>query len=956
MKYFTLLVALCATLFSTHSSAQTYPIFTEGYGSGISFAPFGGSTNNVTDDATVAYSGTHSLKIEVTTGYTGGALVGAAQDLSAYNAVSFWVKASAAKTLNVSGLGNNGADATLQTELTNVALTTTWTKVIIPIPNPAKFTSVTGLFHFAEGSNEGAYTIWMDDIQYETTTVGTATATINAQSFTKAIGETFTPNSNGTCTFSGVPGTLIVNSIYFTYASANSAIATMNGATGVGTAVAAGTTTITAMLGAVAATGGPITVTVTAAPTGPTTAAATPTKLAADVKSLFSNAYTDLPTDTWRTSWSSAGALTDLQIAGNDTKKYENLNYAGIGFEGVKKIDATLMTGFHLDMWTLDPATAGFKVKLVDFGADGAFGGGDDTESGDIALTTPGGASSWSSYDLPLSAFMGTGKLAARANLSQMVIVSAGKTIWIDNVYFYKTNEPTTAAPTPTNLATNVKSLFSNAYTNLPTDTWRTGWSSAGALTDLQIAGNDTKKYESLNYAGITFEGGNKIDATLMTGFHLDIWTADAATAGFKVKLVDFGADGNYGGGDDTDSGEIPLAVPGGASSWSSYDLPLSAFTGMGKLAARANLAQMVIVSAGKTIWIDNVYFYKEPPTEPVAAATAPTLPSANVISMYSDNYTNVGMGWNKHGTGPVRTEITVAGSMIQKYTGLGFSIAEPTAVINTVNATHMHIDLWSPTALAAGVFKVKLVDYGNNAVNGFSPTAGDDTEGEVSAPAIAAATWVSWDIPFTDFATAGMTNKAHIGQLIPSGGGTVFMDNIYFYSASVLAVELATVKAKAVNNTTVLNWSTSSEKDNAGFTIERSADATNFTAIGNVKGNGTTNAASDYTFTDATPLTGVNYYRLRQADFNGKESFSKVVSVAFGKNVLVLKNTLVQNTLEVTVSESEKGPLSIFNVSGQLVFSAKVQGTQVLDVSSLTAGVYIVRMGTGEARRFMKN
>ncbi len=789
MKYFTLLVALCATLFSTHLIAQV-PIFTEGYAAGVSFAPFGGSTNAVTDDATVAYSGTHSLKIEVTSGYTGGALVGSAQDLSTYNAVSFWVKASAAKTLNVSGLGNNGADNTYQSELTNVALTTTWTKVIIPIPNPAKFTSVTGLFHFAEGSDEGVYTILMDDNQYETTTVGTATATINAQSFTKAIGETFTPNSNGTCAFSGVAGaTFNINSVYFTYASANPAIATMNSATGVGTAVAAGATTITATLGAVTATGGPISVTVTAAPTGPTVAATTPTVVSTDVKSLFSNAYTNLPTDTWRTGWSSGGALTDLQVAGNDTKKYENINYAGITFEGPSKIDATLMTRFHLDMWTLDPAAAGFKVKLVDFGADGNYGGGDDTESGDIALTTPGAASSWSSYDLPLSDFMGAGKLASRANLAQMLVISAGKTIWIDNVYFYNVppTTPTTAATAPTLPSTNVISMFSNTYTNKSIDTWRTSWSS-GALEDIQIGGNDVKKYTGLGFIGVEFTGAN---------------------------------------------------------------------------------------------------------------------------------------------------------------------------MINTLNATHMHLDVWSPNAIAAGQFKVKLVDFGANGIYGFGPTVGDDTEGEVlNLPAIPAATWVALDIPFTDFAAVGLANKSRLAQFIPSGpgGATVFMDNIYFYSASVLAAELTNFKAKAVNSTTVLTWQTASEKDNAGFTIERSTDANNFTAIGNVKGNGTTNAASDYTFTDATPLTGVNYYRLRQADFNGKETLSKVVSVAFGKNVLVLKNTLVQNTLEVIVSEAEKTPLSIFNVSGQLVFSATVQGTQVLDVSSLTAGMYIVRMGTGEARRFVKH
>jgi hypothetical protein len=63
----------------------------------------------------------------------------------------------------------------------------------------------------------------------------------------------------------------------------------------------------------------------------------------------------------------------------------------------------------------------------------------------------------------------------------------------------------------------------------------------------------------------------------------------------------------------------------------------------------------------------------------------------------------------------------------------------------------------------------------------------------------------------------------------------------------------------------------------------------------------------------------------------------------------------LVQNLLDVTVGEETNGPLSIFNVSGQLVYSAKVQGNQLLDVSALTSGLYIVRTETGDMSRFVK-
>jgi hypothetical protein len=167
-KIFTSLT-LCIAFFSTTSLLAQAPIFTDAYATGVTFAAFGGSVNDVSIDNTVNQSGTASLKIAVpAAGYTGGALVAEmAQNLSTYNAVSFWIKGSAAKKLNVAGLGNNAATTVYQTELAEIPVTTTWTKFIIPIPVPSKLSAEKGLFHFAEGGDEGAYTIWLDNIQYE---------------------------------------------------------------------------------------------------------------------------------------------------------------------------------------------------------------------------------------------------------------------------------------------------------------------------------------------------------------------------------------------------------------------------------------------------------------------------------------------------------------------------------------------------------------------------------------------------------------------------------------------------------------------------------------------------------------------------------------------------------------------------------------------------------------------
>ncbi|MCX6189434.1 MAG: T9SS type A sorting domain-containing protein [Bacteroidetes bacterium] len=343
----------------------------------------------------------------------------------------------------------------------------------------------------------------------------------------------------------------------------------------------------------------------TTPPPSPATAAPTPTKPAADVISMFSNAYTNVAVDTWRTSWSAA-TLTDLQIVGNDTKKYSSLDFVGIETVGANMINASAMLYFHVDAWTSNMTT--FRIKLVDFGADAAYGGGDDKEQ-ELSFTPT--LNSWNGFEIPMTDFTG---LTTKGHIAQLIFSGApagSGIVYIDNVYFHKVpfvdpNIPTIAAPTPTWPAADVISMFSNAYTNKTVDTWRTSWSAA-TLTDLQIAGNDTKKYSSLDFVGIETTGANQINATPMKWLHLDAWTPNMTT--FKVKLVDFGADAAFGGGDDKEH-ELTLTAPT-LKAWNSYDLLLSDFTG---LTTRAHLAQYILVgvpTGTSTVYLDNVYFRK---------------------------------------------------------------------------------------------------------------------------------------------------------------------------------------------------------------------------------------------------------------------------------------------------------------------------------------------------------
>ncbi len=168
--------------------------------------------------------------------------------------------------------------------------------------------------------------------------------------------------------------------------------------------------------------------------------------------------------------------------------------------------------------------------------------------------------------------------------------------------------QPIQSAPTPpARSAQDVISMFSDGYADVSIDTWRTSWSDA-TLEDIDIDGNPTKKYSALNFVGIEATT-TTIDANSMEYFHTDIWSAGLTE--FKIKLVDFGADGAFDGGDDVEH-EITISNPDN-DQWVSLDIPLSDFTG---LTTKGHIAQLIYVaspSGTTTVFIDNVYFYKPP-------------------------------------------------------------------------------------------------------------------------------------------------------------------------------------------------------------------------------------------------------------------------------------------------------------------------------------------------------
>lgn len=595
-------------------------VFIDGFADGVGYQAFGGSKVDALDiDATGGRAGTPSLKFTIPLpndpagSYAGGAFVNLPpRNLGGYNALSFWIRARQAATLNVVGFGNDNTGTSRYTaEAGDVVVSTTWRHVVLPMPDPSRLTSEGGLFHLAEAAEDNqGNEVWIDDVRFAE--IGTIVGPRPTIPTTRISGQPGgTARVTGTRVAYDVGGAnrvMNASPSYFTYGTSDPGVVTVD-ADGIMTFHGLGTATVTAMLGSTAASGA-ITVSVGRAPAA---APPPPTHAAADVISLFSDAYDDVPVDTWSAEWDAAD-VEDVRIGGDAAKLYTNLSFAGIEFAS-PTVNAGDMTHFRMDIWTPDPVAAGaFTVKLVDFGANGAFGGGDDSEH-EVAVTAAGGLATgrWVRLDLPLTDFAG---LAARGHLAQLILAGDLNTVYVDNVYFRRGaappppppgSAPTEPAPAPGHAASDVISLFSDAYDDVAVDTWSAEWDMAG-LEDVEVAGNAVKKYTGLSFAGIEF-ASQTVDATGMTHLRMDIWTPDeTASGGFKVKLVDFGANGVYDeDGDDSEHEVVVTAAEGLVTGeWVRLDLPLAGFTG---LAARGHLAQLILSGDPNTVYLDNLYF-----------------------------------------------------------------------------------------------------------------------------------------------------------------------------------------------------------------------------------------------------------------------------------------------------------------------------------------------------------
>ncbi|MBK8880368.1 MAG: T9SS type A sorting domain-containing protein [Haliscomenobacter sp.] len=192
-----------------------------------------------------------------------------------------------------------------------------------------------------------------------------------------------------------------------------------------------------------------------------------------------------------------------------------------------------------------------------------------------------------------------------------------------------------------------------------------------------------------------------------------------------------------------------------------------------------------------------------------------------------------------------------------------------------------------------------------------------------------------------------GASSNFSFDQLNLAGG---------FSNLGPLPITLTNFEAKPGPSSVSLTWRTASELNNDYLIVERSANGTDFAALVRIKGLGTTDGPQDYQFTDHTPLAGINYYRLRQVDFDGTTEIHPTVSVLFnGETQLGLSAFPNPASIALQVRWGGDAALEtecrLFNLQGQLVFQSRLAPgilSLELPIQQMAPGAYLLQVIQG--------
>jgi hypothetical protein len=311
---------------------------------------------------------------------------------------------------------------------------------------------------------------------------------------------------------------------------------------------------------------------------------------------------------------------------------------------------------------------------------------------------------------------------------------------------------PSASATTPPNRqAADVISIYSSKYTNIAGTNFYPNWGQATGFAEFDLNGDKMLNYINLNYQGIALADGVTIDVTAMEFLHMDVWTADLAK--LETSLIS------------KTNGEKPVTKDLVANQWTSIDIPVSAFTSQGLTVA--DIFQLKLVAqptAGGTIFIDNIYFYKTP-SQSVA------LPLDFESSTLTYTWTGFGNADPSLVTNPDKSGVNVSNKVVkiekksgaEVWAGASLNLDSP---IDFSKGTKVKVTVWSPAVGADILYKMEV-------------SADSNINFEVKATTTVANAWEVLTFDLTSAANFNAANKYDRVVLFPdfgkTGTGTIY-------------------------------------------------------------------------------------------------------------------------------------------------------------------------------------
>ncbi|HRP31774.1 MAG TPA: T9SS type A sorting domain-containing protein, partial [Agriterribacter sp.] len=193
---------------------------------------------------------------------------------------------------------------------------------------------------------------------------------------------------------------------------------------------------------------------------------------------------------------------------------------------------------------------------------------------------------------------------------------------------------------------------------------------------------------------------------------------------------------------------------------------------------------------------------------------------------------------------------------------------------------------------------------------------------------------WVKQTAGATNYTSNSLTYTGYTGSFSPFGIAD---------ANSILPVTWLNFEVQKQNDHALLVWTTAGEINNKDFVVEHSMNGKDWKSIGVVKGALNSFSNNTYQFIHDQPSEGINYYRLRQRDLDGRNSFSSVQTVKFEPKaaLVVYPNPVVGGVLHVRVAKA--GMLKMYTGNGQLILQKKLtaSGQYSVNLSHVAKGVY---------------